>query len=246
MFYLHLFLGLIFGSFLNVLVLRLPKNVSIIKPGSQCFYCKHPIKWYYNIPLISFFYLNRTTICCSKKIPIQYPIVELSSMLLWIWSYFYLSDLSVRILFLIISSILLVIILTDFYYFIIPLELNIFMILSILCFKFFKSSNIINETLMVIIFCAIFILIISLISRVLNKDVMGFGDIILIGVISIWLNFFDLLIIIFFSTILSLLHWLLLYAKSKKSNIKLPFGSSLSLITIIYYIFTITFDIKIY
>ena len=73
---------------------------------------------------------------------------------------------------------------------------------------------------------------------------MGYGDIVLIGVISFWLSWIDTLIIIFFSCIVSLIHWMIIYLKSRKSNIRLPFGSSLSLVTIIYYMIIISYNIN--
>ena len=51
-------LGLVFGSFLNVCIVRLPHKESILAPGSHCPRCKHPIRWYDNIPLLSYVVLG--------------------------------------------------------------------------------------------------------------------------------------------------------------------------------------------
>jgi len=73
-----LFIGLIFGSFLNVLIYRLPLGISLLKPvGSSCPHCQHQIKWVENIPVISYLFLRGKCSNCSKKISIIYPIVEL-------------------------------------------------------------------------------------------------------------------------------------------------------------------------
>lgn len=73
-----LFIGLIFGSFLNVLIYRLPLGISLLKPvGSSCPHCQHQIKWFENIPVISYLFLRGKCSNCSKKISIIYPIVEL-------------------------------------------------------------------------------------------------------------------------------------------------------------------------
>ena len=122
---LFIVLGLVFGSFLNVLIHRLPLRQSIAFPSSYCPHCEISINWMYNIPLISYFILKGISNCCSKKISIRYPIVELISSMLWVWSYFYLNGIINQVLFLIISSCLLVIIYTDFNHFFIPIELNI-------------------------------------------------------------------------------------------------------------------------
>jgi leader peptidase (prepilin peptidase)/N-methyltransferase len=73
-------IGLIFGSFLNVLIHRLPLGVSLLKPvGSECPHCHHQIKWFENIPVISYLFLKGKCSNCSKRISIIYPIVELTT-----------------------------------------------------------------------------------------------------------------------------------------------------------------------
>ena len=70
--------GLIIGSFLNVLIYRLPLGISIINPKrSFCTSCKTKIKWYENIPVFSYIFLKAKCQNCSIKIPIVYPIVEI-------------------------------------------------------------------------------------------------------------------------------------------------------------------------
>ncbi len=70
-------IGLIFGSFANVLIYRIPLNQSIIFPFSYCPRCFSPIKWYDNIPLISYILLKGRCRVCNEKISITYPLVEL-------------------------------------------------------------------------------------------------------------------------------------------------------------------------
>ncbi len=70
------FIGACVGSFLNVVIYRVPIGESIIKPGSHCPNCKRPIKPYENIPLISFILLGGKCAGCKKPISIRYPLVE--------------------------------------------------------------------------------------------------------------------------------------------------------------------------
>jgi len=71
-------LGLIFGSFLNMLIYRLPLEISLIDPKrSFCTSCKYQIKWYENIPLLSYIFLKGHCSSCKEKISIIYPIIEL-------------------------------------------------------------------------------------------------------------------------------------------------------------------------
>ena len=81
-------IGLIFGSFLNVLIYRLPLDISLFKPlGSTCTHCKHRIKWHENIPILSYLLLKGKCSNCSKPISIVYPFVELSTALVTLLLY---------------------------------------------------------------------------------------------------------------------------------------------------------------
>ena len=72
-------LGAIFGSFLNVLIARIPLGQSIMFPGSHCSACKKPIKWYHNIPILSYIALGGKCRECKARISPVYIIVELVS-----------------------------------------------------------------------------------------------------------------------------------------------------------------------
>jgi leader peptidase (prepilin peptidase)/N-methyltransferase len=71
-------IGLLFGSFLNVCISRLPKHQSISKPRSHCPHCNHVIRWYDNIPLLSFVFLRAHCRHCKAPISWRYPFVELA------------------------------------------------------------------------------------------------------------------------------------------------------------------------
>lgn len=69
--------GLLWGSFLNVVIYRLPREMSVIRPGSQCPSCGKPIAFYDNVPVVSFLLLRGKTRCCKTQMSWRYPIVEL-------------------------------------------------------------------------------------------------------------------------------------------------------------------------
>lgn len=69
--------GLCIGSFLNVVILRLPKEKSIVFPGSHCPKCKKPLRWHHNIPVLSFLALRGRCAYCKTKISWRYPLVEI-------------------------------------------------------------------------------------------------------------------------------------------------------------------------
>jgi leader peptidase (prepilin peptidase) / N-methyltransferase len=71
-------IGLIFGSFLNVCISRLPRKESIVHPRSRCPQCRAAIRWYDNIPLLSWILLRGRCRDCKQSIPWRYPLVELA------------------------------------------------------------------------------------------------------------------------------------------------------------------------
>ena len=72
--------GLLIGSFLNVCVFRLPRDLSVVKPArSFCPFCEQTIAWYDNIPILSFILLRAKCRHCGAGIPWRYPVVELAT-----------------------------------------------------------------------------------------------------------------------------------------------------------------------
>ena len=80
--YFAFIFGAVVGSFLNVCIFRIPANNSIVKPLSQCPHCHHPIRFYDNIPIISYIILRGKCRDCSGKISWRYPLVELITAVL--------------------------------------------------------------------------------------------------------------------------------------------------------------------
>lgn len=77
-------IGLVIGSFLNVVILRTVSEESIVFPASKCPKCQTPLKWYHNIPVLSYLFLRGKCAFCNDKISIQYPIVELFTGLMFV------------------------------------------------------------------------------------------------------------------------------------------------------------------
>lgn len=85
-----LLFGLIIGSFLNVCIYRIPNNISIAWPPSACPKCKSRIKWYDNIPILSYIILGAKCRNCKEKISLEYPLVEATTGLLtvlFVWKF---------------------------------------------------------------------------------------------------------------------------------------------------------------
>jgi len=93
-------LGLLFGSFLNVCISRLPKGESIVRPRSRCPECGKPIRWYDNIPLLSWVILRGRCRDCKQIIPWRYPLVEFLTGIWFaragtqMWMYWHIGSIS--------------------------------------------------------------------------------------------------------------------------------------------------------
>ena len=76
--------GLCIGSFLNVVILRTLSEESIVFPASKCPKCQNPLKWWHNIPVISYICLRGKCAFCKEPISIQYPIIELLTGIIYL------------------------------------------------------------------------------------------------------------------------------------------------------------------
>jgi len=115
-----LLFGLVIGSFLNVCIVRLPSGRSVSKPASHCPRCKEPIRFYDNIPLISFILLRAKCRKCGEPISWRYPLVELINGLFYVWVVLEFGFGGEAVLIMILCSSLIAITFIDFDHQIIP------------------------------------------------------------------------------------------------------------------------------
>ncbi len=78
-----LLLGLVVGSFVNVVAYRVPQRVSVVHPGSACPVCEHPLRWSDNVPVVSWILLRGRCRYCREGISLRYPLVELATAALF-------------------------------------------------------------------------------------------------------------------------------------------------------------------
>ena len=111
--------GIVMGSFLNVLAVRLSNDESILWPSSHCHNCGHRLKWYELIPIVSYVIQMGKSRCCKTRIPISYLIVELVTGILYMVSYHSFGFSRELIISFVFISALIVIIVSDIEYMII-------------------------------------------------------------------------------------------------------------------------------
>ncbi len=116
---IFLLLGLIVGSFANVVIFRLIKQKNILG-RSVCHRCLKQLNWYENIPVLSFIFLRGKCLGCRQKISWQYPLVELASGILWLVAWLVFTDLVPALVFGVFSTILLILFVFDLRWYILP------------------------------------------------------------------------------------------------------------------------------
>lgn len=128
--YIVVFLyGIVFGSFLNVVIYRIPKEESLWKVSSHCMSCGYHLKWYDLIPLFSWLFLRGKCRKCGEKISVQYPLIEATNGLLWVIVFFFYGVSVESILYFALVSALLALSVIDFRTYIIPFGFNVFIFL---------------------------------------------------------------------------------------------------------------------
>ncbi|MGC9102821.1 MAG: prepilin peptidase [Desulfurella sp.] len=230
-------MGLIFGSFLNVCIYRIPRGISIITPPSSCPTCDTPIKWYDNIPLLSYIILKGKCRNCKSKISLKYPIIEIFGGLIAL-GVFLKFGLSLNTIFWIIFGYcLLVLSFIDLELFIIPDIINILLLVFGILFVIFNGK--ITEGLIGGVFGFIlFYSVAKIFSKILKQEALGFGDVKLLGVIGVWLGWVGVVYTIFFASFIGSIVGILLVALFGKTfKAKIPFGPFLALSAFSYIFF---------
>jgi leader peptidase (prepilin peptidase)/N-methyltransferase len=244
------FLGLIFGSFLNVVIYRLPLYIekktdqSLIKflsfPASSCPHCKSPISWFDNIPLLSWLHLKGRCRSCKKNISYQYPLVECMSAAIFFYTYlrFHLSlDFMVWALF---FSILLALFFIDLKTYYLPMQLTISLIfLGIISANLgILKINLIHSLISLTIGYLILFIINYLFKLARHKDGLGGGDFLLYGGLGAWFGSMSLVPILLMASLLGLIFALIARLKGKDIALsdQIAFGPFLILSSILIYI----------
>ena len=234
--------GLVMGSFLTVVSTRIPNNESIVKPRSHCTKCNHILEWYELIPVISFIMQKGRCRSCKQKISIIYPTIEILCGFLYSLSYVLYGFGYEMIAFIIISSLLVTIYVSDFEYYIIldePLIICSILILLMKLYYFGFRTFIISLVSGLILF--IFIMIVKLLGdKAFKQESIGGGDIKLITMFGFVFGVRLALVSLVVGSFLAFPY--ALYCSIKKSNREIPFGPFL--ITALLFVFIFMEPIK--
>lgn len=233
--------GTIMGSFYNVIGYRLPNGMSLMTPGSHCPNCKHELGFFDLFPILSWIIMGGKCRYCKNKIPAFYPIFEFLTGLLFVIAYLVFgmtTELFVAVTF---SSILLIVILSDSKYMIIPDELILFGIVSLFMERIVFGADIVDVlmdggiTFLIILFIKI------MGDKIFKKESLGGGDVKLLPIFGLVLGWEMAAFSIFVASFLALPISLIILYKNKTNVI--PFGPFLSAAALLIYFLKVDFTV---
>ena len=250
--------GLLFGSFLNVVILRIPKEESVVFEGSYCYSCGEKLKPWHNIPLFSWIFLRGKCSFCKSKISIQYPLVELASGLLFV-SVAMQYGINIPAFFISLSFLMLLALsMIDFKYKMIPDSLNLLAIVFAI-FGAFSPQGFILNFQNALLFAGGFTLLRFALSYYMTSGVyraglktktswnrhydrtplleaMGEGDIMVAATMGALLGLQLTPVAIFLSALLAMPVMLIVMKKSKEEQ-RVPFVPFLAMATLIVFLY---------
>ncbi|MGJ8455771.1 prepilin peptidase [Pseudothermotoga sp. U03pept] len=222
--FLSFLFGVVIGSFLNVVIYRLPrKNLNIVKPAySICPNCGQRIEWYDNVPIISYILLAGKCRKCKAKISPRYPIVELVNGFCYMLNSYRSSHFIEFLALSLLISCSLIIAFIDLEFMLIPDTTMILVALASFVLWFLSGANLFNLIGVAAVTALLLILMIA------YKGGMGGGDVILMAALSLSLGIVGSFYTLIFASVSAILYALIKSRGKLSMKQKIPFGTFLA------------------
>ncbi|MEA1916790.1 MAG: prepilin peptidase [Campylobacterota bacterium] len=238
---IYFIFGAVVGSFLNVVIYRLPRDENIAYPSSHCTTCNHKLKFYHNVPIFSWLFLRGKCAFCGAKISFQYPLIEILAGVIsaTILYKFGLSTVSV----LLAGSFLTLLALSaiDFKYKMVPDSLNL-LALTLAIASAYSLVMGIENLKNALLFAGGFSLLRFYVSYIIKREALGEADIMIAATMGAILGIKLGLFAIFLSAVLALPVMLYVRREDDEESHEVPFIPFLALATLL----TLIFDAQIY
>ncbi|MDO9308979.1 MAG: prepilin peptidase [Deltaproteobacteria bacterium] len=228
--------GMVVGSFLNVCICRMPKDESIVSPPSHCPHCNYQIRWYDNIPVISYLFLRGRCRGCGARISLQYPLVELLNGIISLLLFLRFGPtLAFAVLFVFCSA-LVVITFIDIEHQIIPDEISLpGIIIGFVMSFFLQGHNWLNSLLGILLGGGSLLFVAYGYQWLTGKEGMGGGDIKLLAMMGAFLGWKSIPFIILASSLVgSVVGVSIMLLQKKDSKLAIPFGPYLAFGAVLY------------
>ncbi|NOX38460.1 MAG: prepilin peptidase [Calditrichaeota bacterium] len=228
--------GIVFGSFLNVCIYRIPRKISIFKIGSFCPECRTPLPWKYKIPLISFILLRGRCHYCGATISPRYPFIEALTGILTTLAYLKLGWGGAFIFYLTFAYSLIVLAWIDLEYQIIPNRILGFMLLAGIVENALFQVIPFYEAFLGFIGAGGIMLLVAVLGRaVFRKEAMGMGDVKFAAVAGFYLGGHMIIYALFFSFFIAFLALMLMQFLGRRQRKEyIPLGPFMSIALIVF------------
>jgi leader peptidase (prepilin peptidase) / N-methyltransferase len=221
--------GLMVGSFLNVCIYRLPRNESIVFPASHCTACGKEIRWYQNVPVVSWLLLRGKCGSCGEPISIVYPLVELlTSAIVALHVYVIGVDLLLipRVLF---ACGLIVLAFIDLRHRILPNQITLGGTVVGFLFSLWLPPGWLSSLIGIVIGGGVLFAIGEIYMKVRGIEGMGMGDVKMLGMIGAFLGWQGVLVTLVLASLSgAIVGGIMLATQKGDMKYQLPFGTFLS------------------
>jgi leader peptidase (prepilin peptidase)/N-methyltransferase len=227
-------LGLAVGSFLNVCIHRVPSRASVVSPGSHCPSCGHPLGWPDNIPVVSYALLRARCRACRAPISPRYPIVELTTMSVFVLHYVLLGADPLLVPRLVLACALIVLFAIDLEHHLLPDAITLPGIAVGFVFSLVFPPGPVASLLGILLGGGSLWLLGEAYYRYSGQEGMGGGDVKMLAMIGAFLGWKQVLVTLVLSSVAGSLAGLIVIA-SRRGGLKyaLPYGTFLSLAALV-------------
>ncbi len=226
--------GLLIGSFLNVCIYRLPRDLSIVWPASRCTTCGRELSWYENIPVFSYVALRARCRSCGERISPMYPVIEIVTALIFAGAlaWYGLTPLfAARLVF---ACAMLVLAIIDLQHQILPNEITLPGIAIGLVASIFLEPGVRDALIGAVAGAGILWLIAWTYERLRHQEGLGFGDVKMLAMIGAFLGWPSMLLTLVIASFLGSVVGVSLIASGRgELGSKLPFGTFLAAAAIV-------------
>lgn len=221
-------IGAVLGSFLNVCILRLPSEQSVVRPPSRCPRCGSGVRWYDNIPILSWLILRGRCRSCGNPISIQYPLIELATACIWAWMAMRFGNELEAVRGALFLTILLGIAMTDAREYIIPDEFSIGGLILGLGLSLVQGlEGLKYSAIGAVVGFVVLWLVAWLGKHAFKKEAMGGGDIKMMAMVGAFVGWKGVFLTIFLGSVVGTVVFGPLALIGKKKDV--PFGIFLAM-----------------
>jgi leader peptidase (prepilin peptidase) / N-methyltransferase len=227
-------LGLCVGSFLNVCIHRLPLKQSVVHPRSRCPKCGYMLRWYDNMPVLSYAMLRARCRSCGAPISLQYPLIEVITAIVFVAHWYVFGATVMLPLRLLFACALIVLFMIDLEHQILPDVITLPGIVLGVALSLVLPPGLVESLLGVVVGGGLLWGIAELWYRLRKVEAMGFGDVKMLAMVGAWLGVKMVVMTFVLSSMMGGLVGVVLIA-SRRADMatKVPFGTMLAVAALI-------------